>query len=311
MRHRRRRARSVATPAVPQPSPGSRTRRRCPTPPPAVARPQHLARAAEPLDPALGRPLALVAPLAVAASWAVDASEIRFGRRLGAGAYGEVYARVAPLARGGEAAAAVAAGARVKAFFAEMEILANARHDHIVRFRAGAQPDNMCIVFEFCPQSLYDLLRQQTAALELRRVLTIARQVALGIYYLRRCQAARAPPRPQERPTSCSTAYGNTAKVCDFGLAHQSWGRTCAPSAWARRCGRRPRCSRGGAQREGRHLLVRHAALRALNARAALWGYAARSAVMGVIQRSRAPSCRRRSALPREAAGAHARVLGL
>ena len=63
------------------------------------------------------------------ASWAVDASEIRFGRRLGAGAYGEVYeaewrrSRVAvkrlltahPLEEKG-----------VREFFAEMEILASA-----------------------------------------------------------------------------------------------------------------------------------------------------------------------------------------
>ena len=77
----------------------------------------------------------------------------------------------------------------VREFFAEMEILANARHDHIVRFLGGCvQPDNLCILFEFCPQSLYDLLREADAPLPLGRVLQIARQVALGIYYLHCCK---------------------------------------------------------------------------------------------------------------------------
>ena len=81
------------------------------------------------------------------ASWAVDASEIKFGRRIGAGAYGEVYeaewrrSRVAvkrlltisPLEE-----------KAVREFFAEMDILSNARHDHIVRFLGGCvQPDNL------------------------------------------------------------------------------------------------------------------------------------------------------------------------
>ena len=45
-------------------------------------------------------------------------------------------------------------GDRAGQFFAEMEILANARHDNIVRFLGGCvQPSNLCILFEFCPQA--------------------------------------------------------------------------------------------------------------------------------------------------------------
>jgi len=90
-------------------------------------------------------------------SWAVDGSEIKYGRRIGAGAFGEVYeaewrrSRIAvkrlhtlhPLQE-----------KTAQHFFAEMEILANARHDHIVHFLGGCiQPDNLCILLEYCPQA--------------------------------------------------------------------------------------------------------------------------------------------------------------
>lgn len=120
------------------------------------------------------------------ASWAVDVSEIDFGRRLGAGAYGEVYE--AKWRRSRVAVKRLLTGGRwqmeeksVREFFAEMEILSNARHENIVRFLGGCvQPDNLCILFEYCPQSLYDLLRSATEALSLERLLRIARQVAKG-----------------------------------------------------------------------------------------------------------------------------------
>ncbi len=101
-------------------------------------------------------------------------------------------------------------------FFAEMEILANARHDNIVRFLGGCvQPDNLCILFEFCPQSLFDLLRKAEAPLPLSRVLTLSRQVALGVYYLHCCK----PPVLQLDLKSANVlldAHGH-AKVCGLG----------------------------------------------------------------------------------------------
>ena len=86
-------------------------------------------------------------------------------------------------------------------FYSEMEILANARHDNIVRFLGGCvQPDSLCILLEFCPRSLYDLLRQSQEALPLCQVLRLARQVAGGLYYLHCC----TPPvlRLDLQPTS-------------------------------------------------------------------------------------------------------------
>ncbi len=100
-----------------------------------------------------------------------------------------------------------------------MEILANARHDRIVRFLGGGvQRDNLCILFEWCPQSLFDLLQTANAPLSAARVATIAREVALGIYYLHCCK----PPVLHLDLKSANVLLDQhgQAKVCDFGLAH-------------------------------------------------------------------------------------------
>ena len=92
--------------------------------------------------------------------------------------------------------------------------------DNIVRGLGGCgHPDNLCILFEFCPQSLYDLLRHATAPLELKQVLTIARQVALGLYYLHCCK----PPVLHLDLKSANVLLDESgvAKVCDFGLSRQ------------------------------------------------------------------------------------------
>ena len=79
-----------------------------------------------------------------------------------------------------------------------------------------------CILFEFCPQSLYDLLRTAEKPLELGEVLRLARQVALGLYYLHCCK----PPVVHLDLKSANVLldkHGH-AKVCDFGLAHLKLG---------------------------------------------------------------------------------------
>lgn len=141
----------------------------------------------------------------------------------------------------------------VRQFFAEMEILSNGnrqppqqrettrytslhlavshpflaaltvRHDHIVKFLGGCvQPDNLCILFEFCPQSLYDLLSHATEALTTTQILRIAHQVALGIFYLH----SSKPPVLHLDLKSANVLlddYGKV-KVCDFGLARLKLG---------------------------------------------------------------------------------------
>mmetsp|Transcript_38507 Transcript_38507/g.101577 ORF Transcript_38507/g.101577 Transcript_38507/m.101577 type:complete len:203 (-) Transcript_38507:499-1107(-) len=69
-----------------------------------------------------------------------------------------------------------------------------------------------------CTQSLYDLLRATDAPLPLPQLLMLARQVALGVYYLHCCK----PPVLHLDLKSANVLldqHGH-AKVCDFGLAH-------------------------------------------------------------------------------------------
>ena len=81
--------------------------------------------------------------------------------RLGAGAHGEVFAAEWRRSRIAVKRLLCHVDERTtQQFYSEMEILANARHDNIVRFLGGCvQPDSLCILLEFCPRSLYDLVR--------------------------------------------------------------------------------------------------------------------------------------------------------
>jgi serine/threonine protein kinase len=169
-------------------------------------------------------------------AWAIDATEITVGKRLGAGAYGEVFAgewrrsRVAVKrllrVRQGHSAGGDGGwdenftGRTILRFISEMEILANVRHDHVVRFLgACVQPSNLCILFEYCPLTLWDLLRsRQGAPLPIRNASTIASHVAHGMYYLHACR----PPILHLDLKSANILLDDfgRAKVCDFGLAH-------------------------------------------------------------------------------------------
>ena len=100
-----------------------------------------------------------------------------------------------------------------------MEILSSARHDNIVRFLGGCvQPDNLCVLMEWCPTSLYQMLQSAEAPLPLRRLLQLAREIALGIFYLHSCK----PPVLHLDLKSANVLLDTNgrAKVCDFGLAH-------------------------------------------------------------------------------------------
>ena len=220
------------------------------------------------------------------ASWAIDASELKFGRRLGAGAYGEVYeaqwrrSRVAVKRLFGSHSVE---DREVQQFFAEMDILSNARHDHIVRFLGGCvEPDNLCILFEFCPQSLYDLLRQADAPLPLLRMLTIARQVALGLFYLHCCK----PPVLHLDLKSANVlldAHGH-AKVCDFGLAHLKLGADVRTDRMGSPMWTAPEVLKGDARDEKADTYSYAMLLFELMTRQLPYsGYAAAQVVMGVI----------------------------
>jgi serine/threonine protein kinase len=98
--------------------------------------------------------------------WAVHKSDLHMVARLGAGAYGEVWA-----GRWRRNDVAVKLLTRSEDsdhgkhdFLREMQLLSELRHPNIVRF-LGACLDrqNMCILFEICERSLYDLLYKSGA----------------------------------------------------------------------------------------------------------------------------------------------------
>lgn len=93
--------------------------------------------------------------------WSVRKSDLHMVERLGAGAYGEVWAgrwrrndvAVKLLTRSEDS------DHGKQDFLREMQLLSELRHPNIVRF-LGACLDrqNMCILFEICERSLFDLL---------------------------------------------------------------------------------------------------------------------------------------------------------
>jgi len=153
--------------------------------------------------------------------WAIRRADLQMVARLGAGAYGEVWAgrwrrndvAVKLLSRSEDS------DKGKQDFLREMQLLSELRHPNIVRF-LGACLDlkNMCILFEICERSLYDLLYKSSDEIDGYYLLIVLREVALGIYYLHHCE----PPVLHLDLKSANVLLdeAGTAKVCDFGLSH-------------------------------------------------------------------------------------------
>ena len=112
-------------------------------------------------------------------------SEVALLSRLGAGAYGEVYAG---RWRRNEVAVKMMVHGELDeadrdAFFGEMQLLSELRHQNIVRFLAASlEPASMAILFELCPGSLYDLLHKSSEPLPpVPHMVNMMDEVALGL----------------------------------------------------------------------------------------------------------------------------------
>ena len=155
--------------------------------------------------------------------WRVRREEITMEARLGAGAYGVVWAGM--WRRNEVAIKQMATGKLTEddtdTFFAEMQLLSELRHENIVRFLGAClEPASMAILFELCPGSLYDLLYKD-ADEQLPpqpHLLNMLREVALGMHYLHCFE----PPvlHLDLKSANVLLDYNGVAKVCDFGLAH-------------------------------------------------------------------------------------------
>ena len=155
--------------------------------------------------------------------WAIKKDEIEFQSRMGAGAYGEVWA--GQWRRNEVAIKSLHVSESLSEddknnFLDEMQLLSELRHPNIVRFLGAClEKSSMCILFELCPGSLYDYLYKHDDPLpEKHHLVKMFREVALGIYYLH----CFDPPVLHLDLKSANVLLDDlgTAKVCDFGLSH-------------------------------------------------------------------------------------------
>ena len=211
------------------------------------------------------------------ASWAVDAAEVKIQQ-----------AAPAPSARSTRPSGAARVAVKrlltahpleekgVRQFFAEMEILANARHDNIVRFLGGAcgrQPVHHRPAVP--PASRCCASRAPARA---ARVLPLARRVAL-IYLLQ----AAVLHLDLKSANVLLDAHGH-AKVCDFGLAHLKLGADVHTERMGSPMWTAPEVLKGEARDEKADTYSYGMLLYELLTRQIPYaGYAAAQVVMGVI----------------------------
>ena len=120
----------------------------------------------------------------------VDAAQIQFGKRLGAGAFGEVWAATL---NGTPVAVKKLHRNRLdeknlKAFRAEFELQLSLRHPNILQILGGSwtlEDVNVCIVLEFCEKgTLTGLLEKEPILSWPKHKLPIATGVARGMAHL-------------------------------------------------------------------------------------------------------------------------------
>ena len=154
-------------------------------------------------------------------TWGFDLNEITLGHRIGAGAFGEVYEaswRRSRIAVKRLLCQRLTDSAR-REFVAEMTLMSNLRHPHIVRFLGAClEPLQMSILFELCATSLYGVLHVQKQPLQLEYALSLIRQIGLGIFYLHQC---KEPVLHLDlKSANVLLDEHGVAKVADFGLSH-------------------------------------------------------------------------------------------
>ena len=152
--------------------------------------------------------------------WATRLEEVELLSRLGSGAFGEVWS-----GRWRRTAVAVKVQhghftpSDQRSFFREMQLLADLRHEHIVRFvGACVEQGRMAILFELCPNTLHQMLYDEPASPPApAQLLRLLQQVALGVYYLH-CFAPPVLHLDLKSANVLIDAHG-VAKVCDFGMS--------------------------------------------------------------------------------------------
>jgi serine/threonine protein kinase len=154
--------------------------------------------------------------------WELEPDSIKLGKRLGSGAFGEVY-------KGKLYGKEVAVkkllnqnldGDSLSSFKKEVTIMSKLRHPNVLLFMgACTEPGNLMIVTELMTSgSVYDLLHDKSVSLTFKRRMKIAKGAALGMNYL---HCTKPPFIHRDLKTSNLLVDENfNVKVCDFGLSH-------------------------------------------------------------------------------------------
>mmetsp|Transcript_504 Transcript_504/g.764 ORF Transcript_504/g.764 Transcript_504/m.764 type:complete len:553 (-) Transcript_504:189-1847(-) len=154
--------------------------------------------------------------------WELEPDSIKLGRKLGSGAFGEVF-------KGKWFGKEVAVkkllnqnldGDSLSSFKKEVAIMSKLRHPNVLLFMgACTEPGNLMIVTELMSRgSAYDILHDKSVQLSFKRRMKIAHQAALGMNYL---HCTKPPFIHRDLKTSNLLVDENyNVKVCDFGLSH-------------------------------------------------------------------------------------------
>ncbi|KAG2449201.1 hypothetical protein HYH02_005948 [Chlamydomonas schloesseri] len=119
--------------------------------------------------------------------------------------------------------------ADLETFIQEAAVLSGVDHQNVVKFYGGClQPPYVFIVEELMERSLADVLYKAPAEpFPLRRVLSVALDIARGLHYLHCCNPAIV--HRDLKPENILLDAAGTAKISDFGLArckYQSYLKT-------------------------------------------------------------------------------------
>ena len=157
--------------------------------------------------------------------WEVDMTDVRLGRKVGAGSYGQVFratwraANVAVKLFDKQWADSEELMAAVRR---EAALMARHRHPHVLLFMGVCtRPPNLAIVTEFCDNgSLHDVLRakrETPEALAWARRLMFAADAARGLNYLHTSRPATVHADLNTSNLLVDRAW--RVKVADFGLS--------------------------------------------------------------------------------------------
>ncbi|EFN55353.1 hypothetical protein CHLNCDRAFT_134377 [Chlorella variabilis] len=144
----------------------------------------------------------------------IDYEELSFGKLLGAGAEGAVYA-----AWFLESPVAVKKFERAEDSLHEVEMyLQLGSHDNVVALRGLCQHEgSMFLVLEYCPRGTLDVMLHHSAKnpWDPQKLLPLVRSIARGMHYLH----SRNILHRDLKPANIFVGHGQMMKIGDFGMA--------------------------------------------------------------------------------------------